>query len=275
VKGLSLALVLLLLIATAWLRSPLAAPLRVTDDAGRSVELERPAQRIVTLAPHATELVVALGLQSHLVAVADFFDYPDSLQGVPRLNSLGSIDRERLLLFQPDLVVAWGSGNRSGDLHWLRKAGIPLFVSEPQSLEAIARTLEKLALLAGVAERGKAAAEAFRNRLERACRQRRKAPPQPTYYEIWPRPPMTIGGSHWLNQVLAKAALRNIFAEIPRQVITVSRESLLARPHEIIIVSHPLGNPSSRKPKVVVADATLGRPGPRVLEGLEKLCRSL
>lgn len=266
---------LLLAAATAWPLPSLPARLQVTDDAGRSLVLERPARRIVTLSPHATELVIALGLQSRLVAVADFFDYPDSLRGVPRLNSLGRIDRERLLLYRPDLVIAWGSGNRSSDLRWLRKTGIPVFLSEPSSLEAIAETLEKLGVLTGAAEQGKEAAGSFRRRLEQACRQRRKIPVQTAYYEIWPRPPMTIGGSHWLNGILARAALRNIFADIPRQVITVSRESLLARPHEITIVSRPPDDSPRQEAKMVVADATLGRPGPRVVEGLEKLCHDL
>ena len=268
------------LVATiAWLALPIWPPClqsaQVVDDAGHIVVLEQPARRIMTLSPHTTELILALHLESRLVAVADFFDYPKTLIDVPRLSGHGGIDREILLLFNPDLVIAWGSGNRSSDIRWLKQSDIPVFVSEPSSLEDIADSLEKLGLLAGVPEQGKNAGDSFRNRLEHSCLQRKGTPPQDAFYEIWPTPPMTIGARHWLNRVLEKAALHNIFADIPRQVITISRESLLARSHEITILSHPVTVPASRKDQIVIADITLGRPGPRILEGLEKLCASL
>lgn len=248
---------------------------RVIDDAGRTVTLDEPARRIVTLSPHATELILALGLESRIVAAADFFDYPESLGHTPRLGGYGRLDRERLLLFRPDLVIAWGSGNRYGDILWMEQSGIAVFVSEPPSLEAIADSLEKLGHLAGVPERGKSASEAFRRRLADACSRRHGLPPQATYYEIWPAPPMTIGARHWLNEVLEKAALHNIFADVPRQVITVSRESLLARPHEITVTAHPSRTAIAVGERILRADATLGRPGPRLLEGLESLCARL
>ncbi len=250
-------------------------PLQVIDDTGRTVGLEQPARRILTLAPHATELILALGLESRLVAVADFFDYPETLSATPRLNSLGRLDRERLLLFRPDLVIAWGSANDPGDIHWLERSGIPVFISEPASLEAIAGSLEKLGLLAGIPELGIRAGTRFRRRLAGTCSRRKGVPHQAAYYEIWPSPPMTIGTRHWLNQVLDKAALRNIFDDIPRQLITVSRESLLARPHQVTIVAHSMTTTAIGQPPRITADATLGRPGPRILEGLEKLCDNL
>ena len=264
---------LLLMIPWPGTVAPQAA--QVIDDAGHPVELETPARRIVTLSPHATELILALGLESRLVAVADFFDYPESLAATPRLSTFGRVDRERLLLFRPDLVIAWGSGNRPADIRWLKQNGIPVFISEPASLQAIASSLEKLGLLAGVPEQGALAGSAFRRRLAAACPRRKGVPQQAAYYEIWPAPPMTIGARHWLNQVLEKAALRNIFGDVPRRVITVSRESLLARPHQLTIVAHAMEPPVPEQARWIRADATLGRPGPRILEGLEKLCASL
>lgn len=264
---------LLLMIPWPGTVAPQAA--QVIDDAGHPVELETPARRIVTLSPHATELILALGLESRLVAVADFFDYPESLAATPRLSTFGRVDRERLLLFRPDLVIAWGSGNSPADIRWLKQNGIPVFISEPASLQAIASSLEKLGLLAGVPEQGALAGSAFRRRLAAACPRRKGVPQQAAYYEIWPAPPMTIGARHWLNQVLEKAALRNIFGDVPRRVITVSRESLLARPHQLTIVAHAMEPPVPEQARRIRADATLGRPGPRILEGLEKLCASL
>jgi len=247
----------------------------VTDDTGREVSLAQPARRIVTLAPHATELLLTLGLESRLVAVSEFFDYPPAIDNVPRLSSLGGIDRERLLTLNPDLVIAWASGNRWSDIQWLEDTGIPVYLSEPESLDEIAVSLAKLGRLAGTPQRGEQAAKQFLQQLDRSCAHRKNQPPINTYYEIWPTPPMTIGARHWLNKVLSKAALRNIFADLPRGVVVISRESLLARDHDLVIKTVARGEKPSAGKRVVMADPVLGRPGPRILEGLERLCVEL
>ncbi len=252
-----------------------AAAIEVHDATGRVVSLDQPARRIVTLSPHATELVLALGAGDRLVAVADFFDYPPQLQAVPRLSTLGGLDRERLLLERPDLVIGWASGNRPGDLRWLTDSGIPLYLSEPQHLEEIAKDLERLGRMLGMTEHGLRAATRFRRRLDLACADRVQAPWQSVYYEIWPKPPMTIGGRHWLNEVLSRAHLKNTFSDLPRGVVTITPEALLARPYELILTSRRDARPPRPGVRVIRIDATLGRPGPRLVEGLEALCRQL
>jgi len=241
--------------------------LEAKDDTGTRVILNAPARRIVTLAPHATELILALGQEERLVAVAPYSEVPPALTDLPRLGGLGGLDRERLLQLQPDLVVAWGSGNRPGDLHWLRRAGIALYVTEPRTLDDIARALLDLGRLTGDPAAGRQAAARFRRRLDTACPSKGTQARRPVYYEIWPSPPMTIGGRHWLNDLLKRAGLRNIFDDVPRGLITVSRESILARPHELTLSTSGRGD--------LPLDATLGRPGPRIVEGLEKLCDRL
>src|SRR6185503_16872757 len=76
------------------------------DSDGRRVTLERPAQRIVSLAPHATEQLFAAGAGAKLVAVSEYSDYPEEAKRLPRVASSGAVDLERLLALKPDLVVA-------------------------------------------------------------------------------------------------------------------------------------------------------------------------
>ena len=108
------------------LLSPTLAALQVEDDTGRSVRLAAPASRIVSLAPHATELLYAIDAGARLVAASAYSDFPPAARLLPRVGSLGGLDRERLLTLQPDLVVAWASGNKSGDLQWLQSRECPL-----------------------------------------------------------------------------------------------------------------------------------------------------
>ncbi len=263
---------LLLLLALA---AHARADILVEDDLGREVRLAAPATRILTLAPHATEMILALGAENKLVAVARFFGYPDSLDRVPRINTLGSLDREYLLEMNPDLVLAWRSGNRPADLQWLVRTGIPVFMSEPASLTDIAISLEKLGRLTGKTAAGKEAASAFSQGLDSACANRQTAVPVPSYFQIWADPPMTIGGNHWLNEILERAGLHNVFADVPRNVFTVNPESLLARDIRAIIASQPDASRPIRGVRILKASPELGRPGPRLVDGLKQLCAQM
>ncbi|MGD8875210.1 MAG: helical backbone metal receptor, partial [Gammaproteobacteria bacterium] len=93
----------------------LAEPaLRVVDDAGHTVELAAPARRIVSLAPYLTELLFAAGAGDAVVGTSEFSDYPVAARDIPRIGGGGGLDIEAIIALQPDLVVAWQSGNPGG-----------------------------------------------------------------------------------------------------------------------------------------------------------------
>ncbi|WP_052469901.1 cobalamin-binding protein [Thiolapillus brandeum] len=255
--------------------APVWGDIRVEDDLGREVRLASSATRILTLAPHATEMLLAIGAEKRLVAVAQFSEYPHSLDKIPRIDTLGSLNREYLLETNPDLVIAWGSGNRQADLQWLRHSDIPVFISEPGTLDDIATTLEKLGRLIGEPKAGRKAAARFLRDLDQACPHRSSGMKVPTYYEIWATPPMTIGGRHWLNEVLERAGLHNVFAQVPRLVFTVNPESLMTKDIQVIVTSQPTAPRPVEGGHVFVANSELGRPGPRLVEGLKALCRQM
>ncbi len=257
------------------LANPAICEISVRDDLDREITLPAPAERIITLSPHATEMLLSIGSGHKIIAAARFFDYPASLQDVPAINTLGGLDKEALLGYKPDLIIAWASGNHAGDLRWLADSAIPVFMSEPANLSAIAATLEKMGVLVGEAEKGKHAANRFIKRLADACPQRHGAPLETVYYEIWQNPPMTIGGRHWLNEVLQLARLQNIYSFMPRAVFTVSAESLLANPAQVIVTSQPETTRRKTNARIIFATPALARPGPRIAEGLEQLCLQL
>ena len=262
----------LLLVVLCLLVSPCPA-VEVTDDSGRRVSLPAAAKRVISLSPHATELVYAAGGGPLLVAVAQFSDYPPAARALPRIGGLGGMDRERILALQPDLVVAWASGNKPGDIRWLRSRQIPVFLSEPRSLDDIASAMEKLGELMGTVDSAQSAAQTYRLRLESACSAASRIRPKTTYYEIWPKPAMTIGGRHWLNQVLQLAGLRNVFAEQPRAILNVEAESVLARPARVIVSPFPAAARPSAAQTVIPGPALLSRPGPRIPDAVRQLCQ--
>jgi iron complex transport system substrate-binding protein len=106
----------------------------VIDDSGRTISLPAPARRIVSLAPHATELLFAAGAGTTIVGVTDYSDYPAAARSIAGLGSAAGFDVERIAALRPDLVVAWGSGNPASKLAALRTLGLQVYESEPRTV---------------------------------------------------------------------------------------------------------------------------------------------
>ena len=101
------------------------AAVDVTDDQGQNIRLAQPARRIVSLAPHVTELLYAAGAGDKVVGVVQYSDYPEAAKKVARVGGYTSVDMEKVVALKPDLVLAWKSGNRDAHLDKLRGLGIP------------------------------------------------------------------------------------------------------------------------------------------------------
>lgn len=243
-----------------------AGGLTVVDDLGRTVTLNRPAQRILTLSPHATELVVAAGVAARLVGIAPGPDPDGRLDAVARIGGPGPLDREALLALQPDLVIAWHSGNRAADLDWIDRTGIALYRSEPASLGAIADGIRNIGALADTRASAAAAADRFGQAIQTPCA---GLSLQPVYVEIWTHPAMSVGGRHWINGVLQAAGFRNTLDQLDRGVFAIATEAALAQAHlpRVSTIRRHDGSPADR-----LADV-LSRPGPRLAEAAELLCQ--
>jgi iron complex transport system substrate-binding protein len=126
-----------------------SAAISVRDGSGAVVTLAQPAQRVATLAPHATELVFAAGAGARIVGASDYSDYPPAATAIPRIGSNRQIDTERLVALRPDLLVVWLGGNAERQLEPLRRLGVPVYQSAPKSLDDIAGEVERLGQLTG------------------------------------------------------------------------------------------------------------------------------
>ncbi len=264
------------------------AAISVVDDTKRSVTVPAPARRIVSLAPHVTELLFAAGAGPYVVGVSEFSDYPPAAKRIPSIGSGLSLDLERILQLKPDLIVGWNNGNAAPQLARLEQLGIPVYKSEPYSLEAIPRAIENLARLAGTDATGKAAAETFRARLNRLRATYEHRRPVTVFYQIWRSPLMTLNGTHMVSSVLRQCGGENIFAKLPQLAPTVSVEAVVKANPEAIIASSgeqddlfaswrrfPAMKAVARGNLVVIDGTLLNRSGPRILDGMENLCRKL
>lgn len=263
--------------------APARAAVVVSDDAGRVVSLPRPAQRIVSLAPHATELLFAAGAGARVVGVAAYSDFPPEAARLTQVGDAHALDLERILALRPDLVVAWLSGNSRQQVDKLAASGIAVYFSEPRRTGEIASNLERLGDLAGSAGSGRAAANRFRGELVELDHAYRAAPAVSLFYEIWHEPLMTLNGRHFVSDVLARCGARNVFADLPALVPTVSLEAVIAAAPQVIASGAGEAAiaawrsrreiPAVRDGRLCAVDAVrMHRPGPRLMAAARELC---
>ncbi len=212
------------------------AAVTLVDATDSPVTLAAPAQRIVSLAPHITELLYAAGAGGRVVGATDYSDYPAAALGLPRIGSYANIDLEAVLALRPDLVVAWKSGNSAAQWERLRALGLVVYVSEPQRLDAIPADIEHLGALAGTQDVARAAAQQFRLSHARLAERYSQRPPVTVFYEIWNPPLMTISGKQIISDVLRLCGGVNVFAHLPGLAPTVDVEAVVQMNPEVIFV---------------------------------------
>jgi iron complex transport system substrate-binding protein len=275
-----LALALLLVPALA------SAAFEVVDDSGAVLRLEHPARRIVSLAPHLTELAFAAGAGANLVGVVRDSDYPPEARAIAQVGDAAGADYERILGLRPDLVLAWGSGNRRVVVERLRALGFPVLVLEPRRLADIARHLRLIGAAAGTPRRAEEAAAAFERRVEALRAAHRGAVPVSVMFELWHRPVMTVNGKHLISDVLGLCGGHNVFADLPRLAGEVSMEQVLARDPEVIVVGSEAAGVEDWKGFAglravagghvyAVSADLITRQTPRTLDAVEAICAAL
>jgi len=207
------------------------------DSDGRRVELTRPAQRIVSLAPHVTEQLFAAGAGQKLVAVSEYSDYPEEARRLPQVASSGGVDLERVLALNPDLVVAWRLEATAAALARLETLGLPVFYSEPRRLAQIPDSIEALGELAGTADTAHRVAASLREQLKGLEAQYGSKRAVSVFYQISERPLMTLGGRQFVSDAIALCGGHNVFADSPVMAPQVNVEAVLAADPEAIITA--------------------------------------
>ncbi|MCC5864824.1 MAG: ABC transporter substrate-binding protein [Wenzhouxiangella sp.] len=237
--------------------------------------------RIVTLAPHLTELAYSAGLGDKLVGVVEYSDYPPEAAALPSIGNAFRFDMETIMVLGATRALAWDGGTPQAVGLQLEALGVEVTWIRTRSLDDIVAALLELADLASDSARGQAAARS----LEKALTERREAGMEPrgsAFYQVSARPLYTLGSRHVINEVLALCGLENLFADLDIEAAVVDLEAVLARQPDWIIVSEESSAGSmsptwkahgfSPRDLLVVDPTVLIRPTPRIIQGIELLC---
>lgn len=264
-----------------------AAPVTLQDDTGQPLQLAGPPMRIISMAPHLTELLFAAGGGARIVGTVNYSDYPRQALSIPRIGDSDQIDVERIIALRPDLIVVWQQGGGARQVEQLRRLGIPLFFSRSRTLDEIAGSLQRLGALMGTDAVAGLAADRLRVRLAALTARHASAPPVRVFYQIWDRPLYTLSGAHIVTDALRICGAVNVFADLKAAAPMVSIEAVLQADPELVVGTSESSGPAggvnlwkaypvlraTRQHNLVTVDGNLiNRAGPRMVDGTAALC---
>ncbi len=273
-----------------WLLLPPAgAEIRVTDDTGQPIILEKPAQRIISLAPYITELLFAAGAGEAIVGVTAFSDYPEAARSLKQVGGGGGLDLEAIMALQPDLVVAWQSGNPRGQVERLQSLGITVFFSEPRRLQDVPATLRRFGRLAGTESAAAVQVDSFNRRYAELHEEYAQRPQVSVFFQIWDQPLMTLNGEHLFSDVVRLCGGENVFNTLSALAPQIDVEAVLLANPDVIVIAADDSDSSllaawQRWPQLsavkqghvyAIPREQLVRHSPRILDGAERLCELL
>ncbi len=262
----------------------------VTDDQGRNITLARPARRVITLAPHATELVYAAGAGAAMAGTVKGSDFPEAARQLPSIGDGAQPNAERVAILQPDLVIAWLPGATDPLMPKLQALGVPVFYSDPRTLAAIPDEIETLGRLFGTEAAAAKEADSLRARLARLAERYQDRTPVRVFIQAGRDPLYTLNKRSIVNDAIRLCGGVNLFADATVTAPQVSLESVLgARPDAVVAGVSGIEDlrataaawTASRLPAALAGhvygvDADiLYRPGPRLIDATEALCQAL
>lgn len=250
-------------------------------------------QRIISLSPHATELLFSAGAGDKVVAVSEACDYPDAVKQLPKVSGYRGTNVEAVVALKPDVVVAWPSGNRAADIDVIKRFNIPVHASELSTLASITAEVRRFSEWASLNDAKKAAlqqavdadklVETLRHRYASARKVR-------VFYQLGPGRLFTLTDKHLIGEALAVCGAENVFGALALAAPEVSHEAVLAARPDAVVLSdvrsvdtvaadwqaRKLFPASSARQRVVAVNgALLHRPTLRTFGAVQAMCESI
>jgi len=265
-----------------------SAQLSFRDDLGRTVQLKKKPERIVTLAPFLTELVYAAGASEQLVAVSKLSEFPAEAQKLPQIGTGAEFSLTQLATYKPDLVLAWSGGIRREDIEQISAFGAAVFAASARTLDDVPRLLNVVGLMTGhdVTE----TIASYDAKLERLKHENFGKSRVAAFLELWNRPLTTISGSHFMTEALDICRADNVFKDLSGSAPQVTIDELYEKDPFVIVgagsatnldefrsnwtVRQGLAAVKANRLVFIDSDA-FQRPTPRTPDGIAMLCSAL
>lgn len=258
------------------------ASVDVKDSTGSLVKLNKPAVRILSLAPNVTEILFEIGAGNQIIGRDKYSDYPRAVNNIPIVSDYFRLNLEFILAMKPDLIVLEDSSYLKRDCQRLKQADIAVYINKANSLSSIVTTFLNLGILTGHEQVAKDKAKQFQEKIEKLTSKYLNARKMKVFYELWDNPLLTVNKNTIINEAIELCGGQNICASLPTTAPNVSMESVIRRNPDVIITSYPRAKltwEACEKLSLIKKDqffylppVLIERTGPRIVQGIGQMC---
>jgi len=258
------------------------------DETGRRVNIPAHPGRIVSLAPDITEVLFALGLEKEVVGVTQFSNYPEAARTKPKVGSYINLSLERILGLHPDLIIGTTNGNRKEAVKKLEKAGVPVYVTNPEKFSDIYTMILNIGRITGRETVARQLVGSMKKKTDRIVLLTANCRKPKVFVQIDSNPIVSVGRNTIYHELINMAGGINIAGHVPVKYPRYSMESLIKEQPEVILLSSMSGEayrkaamdywsrwkdiPAVRNQRIYFIDGDLAdRFSPRIVQGLEEI----
>jgi iron complex transport system substrate-binding protein len=216
--------------------NPIQSGVSVKDDLGIIHSFEKIPQRIITLAPNLTEMIYDLGLEKYLAGNTLYCDYPEAAKKIEKVGDMLTFNFEKIVTLKPDLVFITVEGNTKETYDKFRQLGIKIFVSNPRNFEGIKKTYLDFGKIFQIEEAAKFKIAKWDSIITRTAASSKDFPTKSAMFIVDLKPLMLAGGKTFLNEFMVMCGLKNIAVDSPVNYPMFSREEILKRDLDYIIL---------------------------------------
>ncbi|MCU7514300.1 MAG: cobalamin-binding protein [Ignavibacteria bacterium] len=264
----------------------------VKDDLGEVVPFNEPPQKIISLAPNLTEMIYSLGLGSRLVGNTLYCTYPPEARNVTKVGDMLTIDFEKIISLKPDLILITVEGNAKDSYIKLKNLGLKVFVSNPRNFDGIKKTYSDLGRIFMKTHQADSSINFWQAQFDSVRQAANRLPHPQALFFVGFNPIMVAGENTFVNELMTSAGLTNIAGDSPQNYPVYSREEILKRNPDYMIMTGTSMSGSFKKESemiknsypewkslnavrnndILVVDPDLYlRPGPRFIQALKDL----
>jgi len=264
--------------------SPSEGTRTVVDELERTVHVTARAERVVSLAPSVTETLFALGAGDRVVGVTSYCDYPAEARTKESVGDTLKPNVERIVALKADLVIVSTASQVESFVKKLEELEIPVYVTNPRSLEGVLKSIAAIGGIIGVADAARQLTDKLRGRIA-SIESRVVDRARPSVFVILGTEPLiTAGGASFINDVVNRSGGRSISSDVNGDYLQYSLETAVAKQPEIIFLQAGGSDlperlkqtPAARSGRVYhLDDDLLLRPGPRIVDGLEQMAAKI
>jgi len=210
-----------------------------TDQLHRKVEMNGPPKRIVSLVPSQTELLFHLGLEERIVGITKFCIHPkEQVKGKVKVGGTKTIDLEKIIELQPDLIIANKEENDKALIEALEQH-FPIWISDVYDLAKALKMIEQIGMVTDRAAQANALCKDIVITEQELKKTLSKQAPIPCAYFIWRKPYMIAGGDTYINSMLELAGFENVFGHLSRYPTIELDQLSTFQPRAILLSSEP------------------------------------